>query len=70
MARKRVSVTQEDENGRNEKFHDNYDGSDMTRRQFVDEIAAGNYPNYHIRIVNSLETPVSNPDQSENNNLG
>ncbi len=67
---KRISVTSENENGRNTRFRDNYTGEDMTRSQFVKEIENGNYPNYHIRVINDVKTPVSNPDKSERNNLG
>ncbi|MCK5050212.1 MAG: hypothetical protein KAS53_00635 [Candidatus Cloacimonetes bacterium] len=70
MARKRVSVTEETETGRNKKFHDNFNKRDMTDKQFVKEIKNGNYENYHIRKINGIETPVSNPDKSKNNNLG
>jgi len=69
MARKRVTVTQESDTGRNERFHDNYSGDDMTRRQFVREIDNGNYPKYHVRNVNDVPTPVSNPDATKDNNL-
>lgn len=69
MSRKRVTVTQETSSGRNQTFHDNYSGADMTRSQFVREVEAGNYSNYHVRDVNGLKTPVSNPDDSTNNNL-
>ena len=69
MARKRVSVTGEGNTGRNQKFHDNYTGADMTRKQFVKEINQGNYKNYHVRNINGIDTPVSNPDTSTNNNL-
>lgn len=69
MARKRVTVTHESETGRNQRFHDNYTGIDMTRGQFVNQIDQGNYPNYHVRNVNGLGTPVSNPDKTRNNNL-
>ncbi|MET3616623.1 hypothetical protein ABID14_000243 [Peptoniphilus olsenii] len=69
MARKRVSVTSENPNGRNTTFHDNYNGKNMTRNQFVREIKSGNYDNYHVRVINGIETPVSNPDKSSNNNL-
>ncbi len=69
MSQKRVTVTRENNSGRNTKFHDNYSGSDMTRPQFVKEIKAGNYENYHTRKINGLETPVSNPDATKNNNL-
>ena len=66
---KRVTVTQESETGRNERFRDNYTGQNMTRNQFVREINNGNYDNYHVRIINNVPTPVSNPDNSERNNL-
>ncbi|MEN8250698.1 MAG: hypothetical protein ABFS32_17325 [Bacteroidota bacterium] len=69
MARKRVTVTRESDSGRNQNFHDNYTGEDMTRAQFVKEIDKGNYPNYHKRNINGVDTPVSNPDGTKNNNL-
>jgi len=69
MARKRVTVTHETSSGRNQQFHDNYNGSNMTRAQFVRNIEDGNYQNYHVRNVNGLKTPVSNPDATKNNNL-
>ena len=70
MAFKRVSVTTEDNNGRNQKFHDNVTGDDMSRSQFVRKIEQGNYGHFHVRVVHGVKTPVSNPDSSENNNLG
>lgn len=66
----RVTVTRESNSGRNERFHDNYTGADMTRTQFVRQINQGNYENYHVRNINGVATPVSNPDRSTNNNLG
>lgn len=69
MARKRVCVTKESDSGRNQQFHDNYTGNDMTRSQFVQQIECGNYDNYHVRNINGLKTPVSNPDGTKNNNL-
>lgn len=66
---KRVKVTEESDTGRNECFHDNFTGKDITRSQFVDEIERGNYDNYHIRNINGVDTPVSNPDSTKNNNL-
>ena len=69
MARKRISVKKEDDNGRNQAFRDNYTGTDMSRVQFVKAIKNGQYTNYHVRNINGVETPVSNPDQSTNNNL-
>lgn len=68
--RKRVSVTQETNSGRNQRFRDNYNGNEMSRSEFVRQIERGNYENYHIRKINNVKTPVSNPDKSENNNLG
>lgn len=67
---KRVSVTSENASGRNTNFHDNYSGANMTRAQFVNQIKSGNYENYHVRNINGVPTPVSNPDHSTNNNLG
>ncbi|PHZ84022.1 hypothetical protein [Paremcibacter congregatus] len=69
MARQRVTVTRESETGRNQQFHDNYNGGNMSRSQFVNQINQGNYPNYHVRNINGLDTPVSNPDNTRNNNL-
>lgn len=69
MPRKRVKVTEESNSGRNQKFHDNCTGANMTRKQFVKEIKKGNYSNYHVRKINGVDTPVSNPDKTKNNNL-
>ena len=66
---KRVKVTRETETGRNISFHDNFKNKDMTKAQFVKEIENGNYPNYHIRVINGIKTPVSNPDDKTTNNL-
>lgn len=41
----------------------------MTRAKFVSQIKCGNYENYHVRILNGVKTPVSNPDNTDNNNL-
>jgi len=69
MAYKRVKVTQESDSGRNQQFHDNHSGADMTRAQFVRAIEQGSYQNYHVRNINGVKTPVSNPDGREGNNL-
>lgn len=66
---KRITVTSESATGRNISFKDNYTGVSYTRAQFVRQIKAGNYENYHIRNINGLDTPVSNPDKSTRNNL-
>lgn len=67
---KRVTVKTESKTGRNEQFHDNFKNRDMSRTQFVSRIKRGEYENYHIREINGIETPVSNPDKNRNNNLG
>lgn len=67
---KRITVTHESNTGRNERFHDNFTGANMTRNQFVNQIKQGNYENYHVRNINGVPTPVSNPDKTRNNNLG
>jgi hypothetical protein len=70
MAKKRISVISTTNTGKNTVFHDNFKNKNMTIKQFVSEIKKGNYDNYHIRVIKGIETPVSNPDNSANNNLG
>ncbi|HEW79168.1 MAG TPA: hypothetical protein ENH34_04285 [Phycisphaerales bacterium] len=65
----RVKVIKESDSGRNQKFQDTKTKEVMTRPQFVTEIEAGQYPNYHVRKINGVKTPVSNPDKTTNNNL-
>lgn len=67
---KRIKITSESDGDRNQRFHDNFTGADMTRAQFIREIEHGNYPNYHVREINEVKTPVSNPDGNSRNNLG
>lgn len=70
MSFKRVRVTKESGTGRNQQFHDNVTGEDLSRAQFARRIEQGQYDHYHVRVVNGVKTPASNPDPSENNNLG
>lgn len=70
MAKKPIVVTQETGTGRNTKFHDPNTGADFTRAGLVKAINAGEYPDYHVRKMNGLNTPVSNPDDKSGNNLG
>ncbi len=67
--RKRITVTQESDTGRNLRFHDNQNGNDMTRANFVKQIKNGNYDNYYVREINGIPTPCSKPDKTKNNNL-
>ena len=66
---KRVKVTVESDSGRNQRFHDNFTGADMSRAEFVREIERGNYSDYHVRDINGLKTPARNPDGNPRNNL-
>ena len=43
---------------------------EFTLEQLVKMIEKGKYPKYHIRIINSIKTPCSNPDKNKKNNLG
>jgi hypothetical protein len=70
MAGKRIRVVSESGSGRNVQFVDTRTGEEMSRAQLVRKIEQGTYPKYHVRKVNGIETPVSNPDHSEGNNLG
>ncbi len=70
---KKVSVIEEDKNGRNILFRDNYTKEIMTDKKFVEKIKNNdnNYQDrFHVRVINGIETPCSNPDDSSNNNLG
>jgi len=64
MGIKRISVTKESQTGRNQEFCDNYTKQEMSRAEFVKEIQKGNYDNYHVRTINGVKTPVSNPDST------
>ena len=66
---KKIKVTKESDTGRNEKFQ-KPNGEEVSRSKLVKEIKEGNHPGYHIRKINGVETPVSNPDGKEKNNLG
>ncbi len=66
----RISVIRESKTGRNEMFLDGFSNIKMTRNQFVKKIENGCYENYHVRKINNVKTPVSNPDNNKKNNLG
>ena len=40
------------------------------QEEWYKQFKQGNYENYHVREINGILTPVSNPDKSRNNNLG
>lgn len=66
---KTVRTTSENDSGRNTNFYDKKTGESMTRAGFVKKIEHGDYDDYHVREINGLKTPVSNPDGKEGNNL-
>ncbi|MDL2224662.1 hypothetical protein LJC20_00415 [Eubacteriales bacterium OttesenSCG-928-M02] len=66
----RIVVTRESDSGRNENFKDTQSNRYMTRQQFVAAINYGSYDDYHVRNINGVDTPVSNPDGNAKNNLG
>jgi len=66
---KSVIVIDESESGRNREFKDTKNGRTISRTEFVGKIEVGTYEDYHVRKINNVKTPVSNPDGSEGNNL-
>lgn len=66
----RISVIQESDTGRNQRFVDNKTHSEMTRNQFVSAIRNGHYQDYYVRKINNIPTPCSKPDRNRKNNLG
>lgn len=66
---KRITVTEESDSGRNLEFKDNKTGVLMSREEFVEKIEKCVYPDYHIRDINGIKTPIGNPDSNECNNL-
>lgn len=71
---KRISVVRETSTGLNTQFKDNLTGRTMTRSEFADAIEQGKYENYHVAEMKhgnqTVRVPKSNPDGSQNNNLG
>ncbi len=55
---------------RNLIFFDTKNNKELTLEQLVKMIEKGKYPKYHIRIINGIKTPCSNPDKNKKNNLG
>ncbi len=65
----KIIVTASSDTGRNLGFKDTQKNRHMTRSTFVKAIKREEYPGYHIRKINGVETPVSNPDGNLLNNL-
>ncbi len=66
----RVVVVREDENLRNVDFVDTVTGETMTREQFVAAIHANAYPEYAVRMIRGLATPVAHANAVTDDNLG
>ena len=65
---KNIKTTRESPTGRNTHFAVPKQG-EVTRSNLVRQIERGRHPGYHVRHINGVATPVSNPDRSERNNL-
>ncbi len=65
-----IVVLKESSTGRNLVFQDTKTRKKMTRAKFVKEIIHGNYNDFHVRLINGVKTPCSNPDGNSKNNLG
>lgn len=66
---KNIRTTRETSTGRNTHFKVPGQG-EITRGKLVQQIERGKHDDYHIRSINGVKTPVSNPDRSKGNNLG
>ena len=67
---KSVKVMKENSTGRNIRFKDMETGKNMSLSDFVKAIKKDQYQDYHIRKINGVKTPISNPDSKKSNNLG
>jgi hypothetical protein len=56
--------------GRNQQFFDLQKQILLTRPELVSLIRAGEYPDYSIKIIRGIETPVSKRDSQKTNNIG
>lgn len=70
MAKKRITVSRESETGLNTHF-DVRGRGEMTRGQLATEIERGLHEGYHVqKLPDGRRIPRSNPNGSENDNLG
>ncbi|MBA2840878.1 hypothetical protein HNP87_001410 [Methanococcus maripaludis] len=67
---KDIKVTKESDSGRNLEFKNTKTGEELSRAQVVNKIESGEITGAHVRKVNNVKTPCSNPDGKKNNNLG
>lgn len=66
----KFTVTRESDSGRNLRFRENRTGRELSRPDLVREIKGGKHEDMHVRRVHGVETPCTNPDGREGNNLG
>lgn len=69
-ASKPIIAIKKDKNGRNELFFDVISKQIFTLAEFLDQIAAGAYPGYVVKMVRGKPTPVSKLDKRRTNNIG
>ena len=65
---KPIVVLKEDKNGRNELFFDLVKNIPLNREEFIRAIETGGYPDYTVKNIHGVPTPVSNPDGRQTNN--
>ena len=65
-----LKTIKESNTGRNLIFLDTKNNKELTLEQLVKIIENGKYLDYHIRIINDIKPPCSNPDKNKKNNLG
>lgn len=58
----KIKKSNENATGRNTKF-------EITRSELVRQIEKGVHPELHIRVINSVKTPCSNPNNNKKDNL-
>ena len=68
---KKVKVISESDTGRNLMFQDIRNHHIMTRKEFVNRINSSSVyaRDYYVRKINGVETPVSKPNNSIDDNL-
>lgn len=66
----RIITLTESKTGRNLTFQDTKTKETLTRAALVSKIEKGEYPDYDVRNIGGIKTPVSKPDGNEDNNLG
>lgn len=65
-----VIVIAETAGGRNVRFWDTKLNTELSRREFVQKIKAGLYPNYKVATLKGVDTPLSKPNKTKKDNLG